>query len=406
MSITDLTDDLFAFIDDNCDKDAGTLLLSSKKHDYNFDIRFAALQIECRRKYKKKLPAFCSNKLTVFPTSLSAEQSTSECLADFHSSLIEDGASVLDLTSGLSIDSFAFCRYAGMVVGVERDKLISELASYNASVLGIDNYVGVCADSSEYLNNLTECFNTVFIDPARRKADSSRAYDFADCSPDIIGLWDKISEISETIIIKASPMLDIHRVYDQIPSATDIYVNSIEGECKEILVVVRRAAVRNLVLHAVEFKNDGKLLYHYEYKCIKGLEHDIRYLVDSVIPDGMYLYIPNSNIMKIQPWNDLSLKYPGLMKLHPNSHVFVSGKNINDFPGRKFIVEGVFSMKSKEVKAFKGEKMNVMSKNYPLSVRQVRSKLKINDGGESYLLCTTLYNGDKKLIFLRKSVKD
>lgn len=42
----------------------------------------------------------------IFPTSLSAEQCTSELLARFHANLVPDNGVVLDMTCGLGIDAF------------------------------------------------------------------------------------------------------------------------------------------------------------------------------------------------------------------------------------------------------------------------------------------------------------
>jgi hypothetical protein len=95
----------------------------------------------------------------------------------------------------------------------------------------------------------------------------------------------------------------------------------------------------------------------------------------------------------------VSEKY-GVKKLHQNSHLYTSEELVEEFPGRKFRVLSVFSMNKKELKRELADvsKANVSVRNFPLSVEELRKKLKLKEGGDIYIFATTLRNGDKVLV--------
>ena len=48
--------------------------------------------------------------------------------------------------------------------------------------------------------------------------------------------------------------------------------------------------------------------------------------------------------------------------------------------------------------SFKGQARLVITKNFPLSVAQLRQKWKLKDTGNDYLIFTTLNNGSRVII--------
>ncbi|NEG90472.1 class I SAM-dependent methyltransferase [Bifidobacterium aerophilum] len=106
-----------------------------------------------------------------------------------------------------------------------------------------------------------------------------------------------------------------------------------------------------------------------------------------------YLYEPNASIMKAGCFALVEDRY-GLTQIGPNSHLFVSGDDrpIAGFPGRTFAVDTVTAMGKKELKRALADvaKANVAVRNFPLTVAQLRKKLRLNDGGDIYLFATTL----------------
>ena len=104
-----------------------------------------------------------------------------------------------------------------------------------------------------------------------------------------------------------------------------------------------------------------------------------------------YLYIPNNSILKAGAFNIISEKF-GLKKLHPNSHFYTSENKIENFPGRVLEIEKI---DAKDLK--KGEKYNIVSKNYPLKPDEIKKKYKLKDGGNNYLIFTQSITGKEIL---------
>ena len=93
-----------------------------------------------------------------------------------------------------------------------------------------------------------------------------------------------------------------------------------------------------------------------------------------------------------------------ISELSANSHLFVSDHEIADFPGRSFRVEAVSSMNKRELNAvLQGiERANITVRNFPMSVDELRRKLRLKDGGDIYLFATTAGNGERLLFVCRK----
>lgn len=134
------------------------------------------LQEECRQRASRKLAetleacaSFC------FPTALSAEQCTSDALAEFHAGMIPEGSRVVDLTCGLAIDAFHIARRASEVTCMDIDPTVAAAAADNARALGLENVKALHADCLRWLEeNKGQVFDVAFIDPARRADDGSR----------------------------------------------------------------------------------------------------------------------------------------------------------------------------------------------------------------------------------------
>ena len=95
----------------------------------------------------------------------------------------------------------------------------------------------------------------------------------------------------------------------------------------------------------------------------------------------------------------------GVQQLDKNSHLFVSDHDISDFPGRRFVIEKTTSMNKRELKtALAGiDRANITVRNFPLSVAELRKRLKLKDGGDLYLFATTLADNQHQLFLCRKT---
>ena len=102
--------------------------------------------------------------------------------------------------------------------------------------------------------------------------------------------------------------------------------------------------------------------------------------------------------MKAGPFRLLAERY-GFRKLHPDSHLYTSGRLV-DFPGRRFRVTGVSGFGKKELKAVLHgvDKANLTVRNFPAAVADLRKRLKLREGGDVYLFATTLGNNEKVIV--------
>lgn len=116
-----------------------------------------------------------------------------------------------------------------------------------------------------------------------------------------------------------------------------------------------------------------------------------------------YLYEPNASLLKAGAFRSIAAAYP-VRKLHPNSHLYTSDTFIENFPGRIFRIVNQCSFNKKEVKENLADlkKANVTVRNFPATVAELRKRIHLAEGGDTYLFASTLNNGQKVLIRCEK----
>ncbi|MCM1378263.1 MAG: hypothetical protein NC097_03490 [Clostridium sp.] len=390
-----ISDNIFDFVEKHLLDDPGILRLRYSDNDNRNQIFFAIDQVECRSRFSKKLPSFLANPKFVFPTVLSGEQATHEEVAQFHATLISPGdKKILDMTSGLGIDSMTIAQNHNVdITSIDIDSCKTETLKHNCQVLKIKNLQPICADSLKFLERCqADSYDLIFVDPARRSDSGSRVFGFTDSRPDIISNWDRITHCASRILIKASPMVDINRAIHEIPNVRSIYIVSRRGECKELLIESQRDYSSEVKINVVEIGNGE----------IRRFEFDLKtsqlpvYVADTEGFEGKYLCIPDAGIMKSAAWGELTAKIGGLRKLAVNTHLFVADTKPDNFPGRVLIIGGTVS--GKELKKFKGKKINVIARNYPLTANQLTKKLGVTEGGDTYIIGCKVYSKEKPII--------
>lgn len=380
------TDAFFEFIKENLNKDPKNLLFASYGKEMGFDTDFAVTQIECRQRGGKKLKHFTSNPQTLFPTLLSYEQASHESVARFHASLIEQDATVLDMTAGLGIDSMAFAQHARKVTACEYDKFKADVLKYNANLLGLSNLTINNIDSIEYIRTLKHKHDIIFIDPARRSAGDRRLYNLHDCTPDILSVMNELLSYCDKVLIKTSPLLDISQTLKDIPSTVKIRAVSVGGECKEVLIeATENGALQSM--EATDLTNDGEINYQFIYNPLK--ENILpKYALEGDLQLGNYLYEPGATVMKVCPWGEMSERYPDLKKFSSSSHLFLSSTLYEKFPGRILKIEQIIDKNSR--KTLKGSPANIVTRNYPINSEELRKKLGVKDGGDKFIYGTRI----------------
>jgi SAM-dependent methyltransferase len=389
--VTELSDNIIKWIEEHRNDDTTKLRLSyRKKYDASI-YEYAIMQIECRKKAAKKLHNTLKSPHFIFPTTLSAEQCTSDDLAEFHSTLINDGETILDMTAGLGVDAFHLAQKAKYVTAIDLNEDVAEALSINAKALNITNFTGINADSVEYLKNSTKHFDTIFIDPARRGDGGKRLFALSDCQPNVVEVLDLIKRHCDKLIIKASPMLDATQMLRELPETTDLYAIGTRQECKELVAVV-------------DFKNPKATptLHCITNQCDFAYNHDVE--VDAVaqygnILDMKYIYEPYPAVMKMQPIKTLS-EFFNAIKLHQNTHLYASNEIITNFPGDCYKIERIYPFSSRTLKEVAKEypRANVAVRNFVLSADELRKRLKIKDDNKYRLYGVTSSNDYRILI--------
>ncbi|WP_321519549.1 SAM-dependent methyltransferase [uncultured Bacteroides sp.] len=393
MKLTDATTE---FIKEHVTDDPSKLAFQAKKYP-DVDMPFVITQIVGRRIAMDKIPSWGNTDGLIYPRHLSLEQCSSEATARYKSALIK-GNTLVDMTGGMGIDCAFLSANFQRAVYVERQQELCEIASLNFPLLGLEHIDVVNGDGVEYLSQV-EKVDWLFLDPARRNEQGGKVVAIADCEPNVAEISELLVSKAGQVLIKLSPMLDLSLALHDLPFAREVYVVSVANECKELLVILRKESVDNKILiHCVNILKNGEIQ---TYSFDKEQEQQGCEYTQTV---GRFLYEPNASILKAGAYKSMANSYK-LKKLHSNSHLYTSDQLIADFPGRKFECEAVFSLNKKELKvnleAIK--QANITVRNFPSSVAELRKRLKLSDGGDTYLFATTLMDEQKVLVKCHKS---
>ena len=344
----------------------------------------------------------------------------------------------VDLTGGFGVDfSYIASRLGVKSMYVERQTHLCEAAKENFGRLGLKNAIvkngdgievlhsfaskkddaaseslGITEDQSRSLLKTNLGLKLIFIDPARRDDAGNKVVSLKDCTPDVTLLQEEMLSKADYVIIKLSPMLDWHRAISELSHVREVHIISVNNECKELLLVL---SARNMgVMEASSADREVKHVGSLRIYCVNDAQSFVCEELDmesspvkiapSTFEEMQYLYEPNASLMKAGCFGVLSERYDARM-LSKNSHLFVSQAPIEAFPGRSFRIIAVSSFNKKELKRqLSGiTKANIATRNFPLSVAELRKRLKLKDGGETYIFATTLSNESHVLVITEKA---
>lgn len=368
----------WAFVDANLKASPSALRL--KYHGKGREMEIT--QIECRQKFAKKLAeTLDKHPRLIFPSVLAGEQSTSDALASLHAGLAmsstsadaaRDLASAIDLTTGLGIDASHLANRF-RVTALDLDPAKAEALRHNfGDILRVEQ-----ADCRDYVNQYDgEPFDVAFIDPARRTADGSRAFALSDCQPNVVEMLPALRRMARTLIVKASPMLDISAMAASLPGTCRIIAYGTATECKELVAVVDlQSQEQPLTIEAVTVGRCSLSFTHAE-------EREAKATIADRVEAGMLLYEPYPATMKAAPFNILSERW-GVQKLHPNTHLYVSPTPADGFPGEEYVIEKVVPYESKHIKRLRREypAIQVTCRNFDMAAEALRRQLGVKDSG-------------------------
>ena len=365
------------------------------------------------------------------PATLNSQLSTLNCHA----------SSMTDLTGGFGVDfSFTSCAFASATY-VERNAQLCHMVEHNLPLLGIDNAKVVCADAVDYLSTL-DMQTMIFLDPARRDQHGAKTVMLADCTPDVVQLLPQLLKKSRFTMLKLSPMLDWHKAVEDLQGMVrEVHIVSVGGECKELLLVLSEEMESELKVFCADLEAGGSSLSSgssssscsscsslssepsfprtpsspsaHSSPSTPSLSVSLFVYAPSAsspapnsklkTQNSKFLHEPNASIMKAGCFDELAAAY-GVSPVSRNSHLFLSAEPVDGFPGRSFSIERVTTLNKRELRqALAGiEKANIATRNFPLSVAELRKRLKLKDGGDVYIFATTTAEDEHLLLISHK----
>ena len=439
------------FIRQHQDDDVRQLAFLASKYP-EVDMPFALDQIRGRKMARVKLPRWASLEGIIYPPHISMEQCSSESTALYKaelaarllalpvSSSFSEEIGFVDLTGGFGVDfSYIAARLGVKSMYVERQAHLCEAAKENFGRLGLKNAIVKNGDGIEVLHSFhpkkkdaasdddslgiiydqplsllkTKLgLKLIFIDPARRDDAGNKVVSLKDCTPDVTVLQEEMLSKADYVIVKLSPMLDWHRAISELSHVREVHIISVNNECKELLLVLSARNLGDMEASSAdgEVKHAGNLRIYcvndaQSFVCDElDMESSPVKIAPSTLEEMQYLYEPNASLMKAGCFGVLSRRYDARM-LSKNSHLFVSQAPIEAFPGRSFRIIAVSSFNKKELKRHLSgiTKANIATRNFPLSVAELRKRLKLKDGGETYIFATTLSDESHVLVITEKA---
>ena len=377
------------FIRQHAADDVRKLALQGTK-DAAVDLSMALQQIAGRQTALKKLPSWAAVERVLYPPHLNMEQCSSEQTARYKARLAGGGDTYVDLTGGLGVDFYWMSQGFKQRYYVERNAELCELVEHNFRTLGHSCSV-CCCDTATYLPTVPHA-DVVFLDPARRNEHGGRTYDIKDCTPNILELLPLLMEKADKVILKLSPMLDWRKAVDDLQYVREVHIVSVDNECKELLLVLEQTE-RPLRLVCV----NNNQIFEVSSHPSPLTSHP------SPLTSEQFLYEPNASIMKAGCFDALAQQYP-VCQVSANSHLFLSSVEIEDFPGRRFQICAISSTNKQTLKETLAgvSRANITVRNFPMSVEQLRKKLHLKDGGDTYIFATTEADGAHSLYICRK----
>ena len=372
--------------------------LALKKVPEGIDLAFCLQQIEGWQQACKKIPPWAETEGLLYPPRLSMEQCSSERAALYKKQLVQrilygEMSEMVDLTGGFGIDFSYLAPLFQKSIYVERQEQLCRIAQHNFNLLGLQHAEVRNAEAEDELKNINNV-SLIYVDPARRDDIGRKVVLLEDCQPNVIGLQGDLLKRARVVMLKLSPMLDIQQALRQLQFVREVHVVSVDGECKELL----------LVIHQRETP--------FRYYCLNIAGTIQETIVPDVWPspvvcdeEEVFLYEPNASILKAGVQDALCEQYK-VEKLHLFSHLFTSDKLIVDFPGRVFRIVGRSDFSKQGIKSLLSgiKQANLTVRNFPATVQELRKKLKIAEGGSTYLFATTM-NDESHVLFRCEKLK-
>jgi hypothetical protein len=387
----------FEFVAQQAAADPARLVLEAHRYPH-VPMREAAEQVAARQKAKLKLPSWHAHPEVLFAPSLGMEQCSSEASARYKAQLLA-GQSLVDLTGGLGVDTWAFAQHFGQVAYVEPQPGLCALARHNFPRLGVGHVAVHQAGAGDFLDSCPTV-DAIYLDPARRNLAGQRVARLADCEPDLAALWPQMAQKTSQILIKTAPLLDLGAGLAELATfapgwVREVLVVAVDGEVKEVLYLLGRPpGPAEPLVRAVNLAGTAT-----EFAFARSEEAGA---VAPLHPPDTYIYEPNAAVLKAGAFKLVAQRF-GLAKLHPHTHLYTAPGWVDGFPGRAFQLQAVAKPDKKALAALvPAGQAHLTTRNFPLSVAQLRQQVGLRDGGDTYLFATTLVDQRKVVLVCQK----
>lgn len=381
-----ISSDIQYYINQNLNSDINKILL--KKSPFSdVSMQEIAQQIKGKKTAEKKFP-FLLKEGIVFPPNLNLEQASSQSTSEYKAQNLK-GKSFLDLTCGFGIDAYFLSRNFDEVTLIEQNPDLIKIVKHNWKILGrkadfinenLEDFLGSLRQGQTDKKN---SFDVIYLDPARRDQQNKKKFLLEDLSPNLLEIEEKLMSVSDKIIVKLSPLIDISYLISELQNITEIQIIAVRNEVKELVLIIenkeQRTKDNDVEIRCVNLESDEPE-FSFNFNDEKSAKSEFSESLN-------FLYIPNNSILKAGAFNIISEQF-GLKKLHPNTHFYTSEDRVENFPGRVLAIEKIESGDLK-----KGDQYNLISKNYPLKPEEIKKKYKLKDGGKDYLIFTQSING-------------
>ena len=396
------------FITQNLDADIRDLALRHAGRT-DIDLPFALDQIAGRQKARKKLPTWAATDGIIYPPHISMEQCSSEQTAMYKAKVAQrliaelpvlpvlppNPTTLIDLTGGFGVDFSFLAPMFDKAVYIERQSHLCDLSRHNMAALGITQAETVCGDCAQIIEEISHA-TLIYADPARRSASGSRTFAISDCTPDVLAMRETLLDKADFTMLKLSPMLDWRKAAADMGSHVgEVHIVSAGNECKELLLIMSRKFTG---LERIYCVNDDQT---FSFTPSQTSQQSQTSQLSPTPP--ACLYEPNASLMKAGCFALIEQRY-ACRQVSRDSHLFLSSEPIPSFPGRGFAIRAITTMNKRELKAALGGtgRANVSVRNFPMTADALRKKLKLKDGGDTYIFGTTTADSRHVLIICEK----
>ena len=348
--------------------------------------RWMLQQVEGRQRTHDKLPTFAQIEDWWYPVRLSCEQCSSEATARYKAAIIrqlgEKQDILIDLTGGYGVDTYFLSEQTVQAHYVERNEELCRIAQHNFQIANKPIHVHNTS-AEDFLAQYPMAGSAatdaqkhvvIYLDPARRDAHGGKVFRIEDCEPNVIKTLPALRTISDTILIKFSPMLDITSALQSLGNEWDVHVVALHNEVKEIIFVTG-----NNRIHAVNILHEG----NDQFSFTRSEEKSALCAMADCICE--YIYEPNAAIIKAGAFRLVSERYQ-LHKLDHNTHLYTADQLIEDFPGRVWKVIAQPIKNQRDIAALGIQRAAILTRNYPLTPEELRKKFKVQESDSHFLI--------------------